>query len=389
MTGPSAPRPYGALLIGEPERAAVDALLSSGVLYRYQGSAVSSLEERFAVWLGDGTLALAVNSGTSALQLALATCELEPGEEVLVPTFGFVSAATAVHAVGAVPRFVSVDRSLTVDGAIAASMVTDRSRAILAVHPCGTPCDLEAVATLARRFDMRIVEDVAQACGGTFRGRRLGTFGHTAAFSFQHFKLIATGEGGMMVTRDPDAHDRASFLHDSAALWTMPERAARVAVVAGAPGNMRMSEIEGTIGLIQLERCDEVVAHLRGLKRRAVELFTGGGRCTPAPSADAAGDVGTHLVAYLADADDAADAVSALRGRGIAAARILGDPGSNRHWAGDWHGVLERCGIALPDPDVIDHDQRTLATGVVVQLDATLSDERAESWLEQLGCVLG
>lgn len=383
------PLPYGAALIGETERAAVDAVLSSGPLYRYHGSAVSALEQRFAAWIGHDARALAVNSGTSALQLALAACELEDRAEVLVPTFGFVSAATAVHAVGGVPRFVGVDRSTAMDVAAAEDAVGDRTGAILAVHPHGTPCDLDGVMALAHRHGLLVVEDVAQACGGSFRGRRLGTFGHAAAFSFQHFKLIATGEGGMVATADRGVHDRASFLHDSAAVWTMPNRVERIASVRGAPGNLRMSELEGALGLVQLERCDRVVADLRAVKARALEMLSDSERCAPATSADAAGDVGTHLIVYMEEKEEAVEAVAALAERGFAASPLLGERGTTRHWAGDWGAVLERCGIALPEPEVIERDRQLLETGVVVQLDVTLDEDDVQGWLDSLATALG
>jgi dTDP-4-amino-4,6-dideoxygalactose transaminase len=379
VRAPARPRPYGAALFGAAEQGAVLEVLRRGILYRYHGRAVTTFEERFAGWLGEEVEALAVNSGSSALLLAYAACGLGPGDEVLVPTFGFVSAASAVHAVGAVPRFVGVEASGAIDVEAAAAAVNERTRAILAVHPLGAACDLEAVGALAARFDLRVIEDVAQACGGTYRGRRLGTYGDAAAFSFQHFKLIATGEGGMLVSGSGEVLDHAAFLHDSAAPWTMPERTARVGAVATAPGNLRMSELEGAIGLVQLGRCEGLLAGLRRRKRLALAAIEG---CSTPALADPAGDAGSHLIVRV-EADGAADRAAALREHGVAASPLLGPPGTNRHWAGDWGDLLDRCGIPGPSPETLAADRARLGDELVVQLEvgATAGED---AWLEGL-----
>lgn len=381
MRAPARPRPYGAALFGAAEQGAVLEVLRRGTLYRYHGRAVSTFEERFAGWLGEEVEALAVNSGSSALLLAYAACGLGPGDEVLVPTFGFVSAASAVHAVGAVPRFVGVEACGSIDVEAAAAAVNERTRAILAVHPLGAACDLDAVRALAARFDLRVIEDVAQACGGTYRGRRLGTFGDAGAFSFQHFKLIATGEGGMLVSGSGEVLDHAAFLHDSAAPWTMPERTARVGAVATAPGNLRMSELEGAIGLVQLGRCEGLLAGLRRRKRLALAAIED---CSTPALADPAGDAGSHLIVRVEDGG-AADRVAALREHGVAASPLLGPPGTNRHWAGDWGDVLGRCGIPGPSPETLAADRARLGNELVVQLEAGTAPAAGEdAWLAGL-----
>jgi 8-amino-3,8-dideoxy-alpha-D-manno-octulosonate transaminase len=379
----------GATQIGGEELAAVEAVLRRQILYRYHGSTVDELEERFGRWLGDGARTLAVSSGTAAIQLAFAALDLQPGYEVLVPSIGFVSAATAIHSAGGVPRFVPVDRSLGIDPAAAMVAVTDRTRAVLAVHPYGSPCDIAGVLSLARGVDVVVVEDVAQCCGGTFAGRRLGTFGAAAAFSFQHFKLLTTGEGGMVATGDATVHDRATFLHDAAAIWARPDASSRVGSVRIAPLNLRMSEIEGALGLVQLDRCDRSIARLRSAMAPLRSYLAEVSGLTLRALPDPAGEIATNLVFFLGDRAEAAWVVEALRAEGVNASLLLSDPpGGNRHWAGDWIPVLERCGMPLPDGDVIEADRRLLDPGVVLPLDIRYSEEDIAETLAALRKVL-
>lgn len=116
------------------------------------------------------------------------------------------------------------------------------------MHFQGAACDLTAVWALAEEYGLHVVKDVAQACGGTYWGRALGTHGTVAAFSFQHFKLLSTGEGGLVATADDTLADRALCLHDAASCWVAPEVTARVDRLTLPPTNLRMSELEGALG---------------------------------------------------------------------------------------------------------------------------------------------
>ena len=358
----------GASWMGRAEETAVSEVLRRRVLYRYWGSAVAAFEDRLSASLGDETKVLAVNSGSSALQLAFAALDLPAGSEVLLPTWGFVSAATTARSAGLVPRFAPVDRSLTIDVADAATLLTPRTGAILAVHPFGSACDLTAVEALARETGARVIEDVAQAHGATYRGQALGTVGDIAAFSLQFFKLVSTGEGGFLATRRPELFARAFAMHDAAALWTAPELFATTERLAAGPGNFRMSEIEGALGLVQLKRLDDTIERMRRIRNELDGVVTEAGAVLR-PHADAAGEVGSNLIFYCDDAVAAEWTVSALRAEGVGATSLLGVPGTNRHWAADWTPVLERCGIEPPAAEVIARDRSLLAVGVQVGID--------------------
>ena len=159
---------------------------------------------------------LLTTSGTDALELAALLLDLQPGDEVLLPSFTFSSTATAFALRGA--RLVFVDSTATrpaFDTEQLESLITDRTRAIVPVHYAGIACDIEAVRTVAERHQLAVVEDAAQALGGTFRGQPLGTLGALGAFSFHETKNVtAGGEGGMLAINDPQLIARAEILRE-------------------------------------------------------------------------------------------------------------------------------------------------------------------------------
>jgi dTDP-4-amino-4,6-dideoxygalactose transaminase len=379
----------GALQIGEAERLAVEDVIRRRILYRYHGSTVSEFETLFGRWLGmDQGRCLAVNSGSSALLLAFAALNLRPGDEVLLPTVGFISAVTAVIAAGGVPRFVPVDESLGMDPEMAASLVNARTRALLAVHPYGAPCNLPALQAVVDRFGGTLIEDVAQACGAEFNGRRLGTFGELACFSFQYFKPFTTGEGGMVVTRNEALFDRVMFMHDAAATWVAPESAARVNHVSFPPLNLRMSELEGALGLAQLEKYDEVLARLKAIKSVLRNALSQRAEIFLRPHADVKGDLGTFLIFYVKDPTTAEWMTTALQAEGVGAALLRGQPGYNRHWVVDWLPILSKIGFQeeLDGPPFT--GSRKLEDGICFPIDARYSDQDVEETMTAFNKVI-
>ena len=159
--------------------------------------------------------ALLTHSCTAALEMAAILCDLGPGDEVIMPSFTFVSTANAVALRGAVPVFVDIDpATLNIDPARVAEAVTERTRAIWAVHYAGFPADMDALAEIARAHDLRLVEDAAQALGSTYKGRPAGSLGDMAAFSFHETKNIISGEGGALTLMCPDLIERAEIIRE-------------------------------------------------------------------------------------------------------------------------------------------------------------------------------
>lgn len=159
--------------------------------------------------------ALLTHSCTAALEMAAILCDLAPGDEVIMPSFTFVSTANAVALLGAVPVFVDIDpNTLNMDPAKTAAAVTAKSKAIFAVHYAGFPADMDALSAIARDHDMLLVEDAAQAFGSTYKGRPAGSLGDMAAFSFHETKNIISGEGGALMLMRSDLIERAEIIRE-------------------------------------------------------------------------------------------------------------------------------------------------------------------------------
>jgi dTDP-4-amino-4,6-dideoxygalactose transaminase len=194
--------PYFRLEITEAERLAVNRVLTSGWLTT--GVECLAFEKEFAEAIGGGVEAIAVNSNTSGMHLALEAVGIGPGDEVIVPALTFTATAEVVRYLGAEPRFVDIDPvSLCIDPKLAAKAITPKTRAIMPVHFGGLAADMDAISALARAHDLAIIEDAAHSFPSTYKERNIGTLGSAATvFSFYANKTITTGEGGMIVTKD-------------------------------------------------------------------------------------------------------------------------------------------------------------------------------------------
>ena len=261
----------GSYLIGQEEMDEVLDVLMSGHLSRYRpgepGASgvpkVYRFEREFEAMTG-AAHCLAVNSGTSALMASLAGLGIGPGDEVIVPGYTFVATMSAVVYCGAVPILAEIDESLTLDPRDVQRKITPRTKAILAVHMLGAPCDMDGIMGLAERYQLRVIEDVCQACGGSYHGARLGTIGDFGAFSLNVYKTITAGDGGMLVTNDTVAYERAFAFHDQGA---RPLRLGQDDGGSLLGINLRMNELTGAVALAQLRKIETILSTLRTKKR--------------------------------------------------------------------------------------------------------------------------
>lgn len=197
-------------VLDQGDRDAVLTALDRGVLSGPHAPEVRALEREFADYVGVRH-ALATNSGTAALHIALAAAGVGPGDEVVTSAYSFVATALAVLHQQAVPVFVDIEpRACGLDPALVERAITPRTRAILPVHIHGTPCEWDAIAAIAKRHGLPVIEDACQAHGAEYKGRRVGSLGVAAAFSTQSSKNLACGEGGLFVTDDDALLDRAN-----------------------------------------------------------------------------------------------------------------------------------------------------------------------------------
>lgn len=240
-------------LIGRDERRAVDRVMRSGMLA--QGPEVAAFEDEFAKVV-DGLHCVAMNSGTSALHLALVAMQIGPGDEVLVPSFTFAASANAVRLAGGTPVFVDIDaRTFCLDAAAAEAAVTPHTRAVMPVHLYGHPADMAAISGLAERHGLAVIEDAAQAVLAAYDGQPIGTFGDTGCFSFYPTKNMTSGEGGMVTTRDPRTDRMLRLLRNQGM-----ERRYENEVIGF---NTRMTDIHAAIGRVQLAKLESWTAARR------------------------------------------------------------------------------------------------------------------------------
>ena len=231
---------------------------TAGVFFRYynDNSKVAEFEKQFAEKMGV-PYALAVNSGTSALISAMIGAGIGPGDEVIVPAYTFFASVAAIVVAQAIPVIVDIDETLTISPEAIEKAITPQTKAIVPVHMIGLPCNMEKIMAVAKKHNLIVIEDTAQACGGKFHGKYLGTWGDFGCISLDAWKVIGTGEGGMVMSKNEHHDTRARSWHDTAACWR-PDRYAKERYEGElfCGENYRMNELEGAIGLVQLAKLD-------------------------------------------------------------------------------------------------------------------------------------
>jgi 8-amino-3,8-dideoxy-alpha-D-manno-octulosonate transaminase len=335
-TRESPPMYPGGLEIGEEEKREVMEVLDSRYLFRYYGPAdvpskVKRLEEEYSRYVGVKH-SLAVNSCTSALITALIAVGVEPGDEVIVPAYTFFASCAAVVAAKAVPVICEVDKTLTMDPADLERKITKRTKAILPVHMRGMPARMDRIMEIATRHKLKVVEDVAQSNGGSFKGRKLGSIGDAGAFSLQYHKIITAGEGGVITTNGDLIYTRSQAYHDIAACWRKDRFAPpefEGEIFFGV--NFRMSELHGAVALAQFRKLDGIVARMRHNQSRIISQIRDVPYVELRETTDGAGDTAVCVVFYLPDASQVRGFCEALRAEGIGAAGVY-DKGIP-----DWH----------------------------------------------------
>jgi dTDP-4-amino-4,6-dideoxygalactose transaminase len=261
-----------------PIQSAIDRVLNSGTYIL--GAEVEAFESAFAEYCGDGH-GVGVASGTDALILALKALSIGPGDEVITVSHTAVATVAAILAVGATPVLVDVDEAyLTLDPAALDRAATARSKAIIAVHLYGQPADLDPILSVARERKLTLIEDCAQACGGLYRGRRLGCIGDVGCFSFYPTKnLGAIGDGGIVLAREPKIAERVRRLRQYG--WDDGRQTRE-------PGlNSRLDPLQAAILRAKLPHLDEDNSRRGAIARRYERSLHGWPLTTPRERADA------------------------------------------------------------------------------------------------------
>ncbi len=272
--------------------------------FRYYGPKcgyeVDKFENEFAKFIGVRR-ALAVSSGTQALATAMSALGVGPGCEVIVPAYMWISIVAGVARLGAIPVLAEIDDSFTLDPKALEKRVNKRTRLIVAAHMSGAAANMPAILKIARRHKVAVLEDCAQCNGGTFRGKKAGSFGDMAIFSFQLNKIMTAGEGGAIVTNSEHLFRRASAIHDLG----YPRINGRLVMEDGKYAlwgfGGRMSEIAGAIARVQLKKLPKIVAAMRRAKAEIKKGISGVEGIGFRRVNDEKGDTAAFLILILPD----------------------------------------------------------------------------------------
>jgi 8-amino-3,8-dideoxy-alpha-D-manno-octulosonate transaminase len=241
-----------------------------------------------------------------------------PGTEVIVPAIGFYATAAAVVAAKGVPIFCDVDQSLGMDPAQLERLITRRTVALAPTHVMGSVCNMDPILAIARRHNLKVVEDCAQAPGGKYKGRYVGTLGDIGCFSISCYKIIGGGEGGLILTDEERLWERCNQLAECGGLWR-PDRFAppRYEGELFNGSNYRMSELEAAVDVVQLGKLDDVVRRYHDVKVRILGQLQTFAEITPQKLNDVAGEIGYGLVFFPQTHTLGQQIAEALRAEGV------------------------------------------------------------------------
>lgn len=281
---------------GKPEEEALLRVLHSGKWGRIDGEEVVTFERRFAEY-HEARFGVAVVNGTVSLRLALFAAGIQAGDEVIVPPFTFMATASAVIEANATPVFVDIEPdTYNIDVAMIRKAITPRTRAIIPVHMAGLPADMDAIMALAREHDLVVIEDAAHAHGAAYRGRRVGSLGHMASFSFQSSKNLCSGEGGIIITSDERLYEACRSAHNCGRIpggaWYEHHNLG---------GNYRLSEFQGALLNCQFDRLEEQAQRREENGRYLAERLVGVPGITPQARGRGETRHGYHLFIFRYD----------------------------------------------------------------------------------------
>jgi len=310
----------GMELVGEEEIQEVLDVLRAGYLYRYNVAPGTPLGDRFQgkVMKLEGEVArqskvryaVAVNSGTSALLTALVGLGIGPGDEVIVPGFTFIASISAIAYAGAVPVLAEIDGTFNLDPQDVRQKVTPRTRAIMAVHMMGNPARLDELKAIADEHGLFLIEDCAQAFGASYKGRPIGSIGQVGAFSFNVYKTITSGDGGMVITDDEDLYKRCFAFHDQG------HSPLRSGVEIGKRPflglDFRFTELQAAVLLAQLRKLPQMLQDLRTNKCHFKALIADLPGLEFREIVDPGGDIATILTIVLPTPEVARNLAQAL-----------------------------------------------------------------------------
>lgn len=325
------PSRLGALMIGNEEMELVRQVLESGMLNRYislssqPGSPqmTATLEREFGQWLGV-PYCLGVTSGTAALEVALTAMGVGPGDEVIVPVWSWRSCYTAVVRTGALPVLAEVDGSLGLDPNEIDRLVTERTKVVMVIHFQGASADIRNICAAAQRHGLKVLEDCAQSLGATHQGDPVGSFGDMSIFSFQYNKVVTSGEGGMVVTRDRNLYERAVRIQDLGQYRPYHQEVVAAEGKEFSGGQYRMNELTAAVALAQFRKLPEIRRRLGKNFRRLREAVQEQPRVEIRELSDPDGDLGFEMYFLFEDRQTSECFRNQMQLRGVSCAPLTG-----------------------------------------------------------------
>lgn len=354
----------GTELFGQEERKEVMDVLETGILFRYNHDEprrgiwkTRTFEQEFAAF-HQVKHAHMVTSGTTAVSVALASAGIGAGHHVVVPPFTFMATVEAVLFSGAVPVFAEIDHTLCLSVEGIEAVLTPETKAVVVVHMCGAMADIEGIKALCDRRGLVLIEDTAQALGASYQGKYLGTFGKTASYSFDFFKIITAGEGGCVITNDDTVYENMHTYSDHGHNHQGNNRGAEAHPNLGY--NFRMGELNAAVALAQFRKLPYILErqrhHQQVIKQHLSQYPQISFRHLPDPNGDSA----TFLNIFLPTEEEARQAAARMAQQGIGAAYWYDN---NYHYIRNWEHIRQLKTVApLPIQllDKLPQDYRTI-----------------------------
>ncbi len=330
-------------LYGNEERKELQDVLDNGVLMRYGFDGMRNghwkakeleklIEQKFQVKHAQLT-----TSGTTALNVALSVLGIGYGDEVILPTFTFVASFEAILMAGAIPVFVDVDESLTLDPIAVEKAITPKTKAIMVVQMCGSMAEMDTLMAIAKKHNIKLVEDACQAIGGTYKGKVLGSIGHAGCFSFDYVKTITCGEGGAMVTNDTELYNLADNLTDHGHDHIGSDRGAETHPFIGY--NYRISELHAAVGVAQIRKLDTILEIQRRNKKIIKDILSEIPELKFRKIYDLAGDNASFLSFFMPSIEQNNQLVTAFKTNGVGEFWNYYD--NNWHYIRRWNHLKE------------------------------------------------
>ncbi|MFC1558433.1 DegT/DnrJ/EryC1/StrS family aminotransferase [candidate division KSB1 bacterium] len=389
----------GGMEIGEEEKKAVMEVLDRKYIFRYYGpeeypSKVKEFEELFAKRWGRKH-ALGLTSCTASLITAMTAAGVGPGSEVIIPSYTFNATCNAVLNAKAIPVICEIDDSLTMAPDDLEKKITERTKAIVPVHMRGVPCDMDKIMEIAQKHNIVVIEDVAQAIGGKYKGRLLGSIGDIGCFSLQYHKIITSGEGGVLITDNDLFYHRAQNYHDAAACWRADRFAPEEFPGELFPGvNYRMNEITGAIALVQIGKLNGLISRMQSLKNRIKNQISEIEELAFRRLNDEEGDTAICLIISVENAEKAEIFAESLKAEGVAAGSVLNKGVPDWHVYTHWRhlhdkvtATSEGCPYKCPyykgpepeyTPDSCPNTNKHLEKTIHIDIPPQMTDEDAD-----------